>query len=140
MTASLLRLAAVTAGVQGVAHAAMFISAKPKYGAAEIAVIKAMQTNLFFAGGTRSYWDLYFGYGLIAAGVCIVEAAMLWQLGGIAATNADPIRPIVWLLVVANIAHLGLLARYFMFVIPMAFDVLIAALLTWACIAVNHAR
>ena len=80
---------------------------------------------------------MYFGYGLIAGGVCLVEAVLLWQLARIAAVNPALPRPILALLVLANIAHVLLVARYFMFVIPMVFDVLIAALLAWAYIAIG---
>jgi hypothetical protein len=132
-----LRIAAVLAAVQGLAHGALFVSAKPRYGAAEIAVIEAMKASRFFAGGTRSYWDMYFGYGLIAAGVCLVEAVLLWQLARIAVANPALVRPIIALLIGANIVHVLLVARYFMFVVPMVFDVLIVALLTWAYIAIG---
>jgi len=135
----LLRAAAVLALVQGVAHGGLFIAAKPQYGAPEIAVIEAMKTHRFFAGGTRSYWDMYFGYGLIAAGVCIVEAVLLWQLARVSAANPTLARPIIALLVAANLAHLVLVGRYFMFLVPMAFDVLIAALLTWAYLGIIRA-
>jgi hypothetical protein len=133
----LLRIAAVLAGLQGFAHGALFVSAKSRYGAAEVAVIEAMKTNRFFAGATRSYWDMYFGYGLIAAGVCLVEAVLLWQLGQIAAENPTLPRPIIGLLIAANIGHVLLVARYFMFVVPMIFDVLIAALLIWTYVALR---
>lgn len=133
----LLRVAAVLAAVQGLAHGALFVSAKPRYGASEVAVIEAMKMNRFFAGGTKSYWDMYFGYGLIAAGTCLVEAVLLWQLGRIAAANPALLRPIIALIVVANIAHVVLVARYFMFVVPMVFDVLIAALLAWTYVAIG---
>lgn len=136
----LLRVAAVLAAIQGLAHGGLFISATPRYGAQEIAVIEAMKTHRFFAGATRSYWDMYFGYGLIAAGVCLVEAVLLWQLGRIAAGNSALVRPILALLVTATVVHVLLLARYFMFVVPMAFDVLIAMLLTWAYVAIALAK
>ncbi|HWP38114.1 MAG TPA: hypothetical protein VNL18_11230, partial [Gemmatimonadales bacterium] len=29
------------------------------------------------SGQSHSYWDMYFGYGLITAGVCLVEAVLL---------------------------------------------------------------
>jgi hypothetical protein len=137
MPISLLRIAAILAAVQGLAHAALFVSAKPRYGAAEIAVIEAMKTNRFFAGGTRSYWDMYFGYGLIAAGVCLVEAVLLWQLGRIAAMSPALLRPFIILLIAANIVHVLLVARYFMFVVPIVFDLLIVALLAWTYIAIG---
>ena len=133
----LLRIAAVLAGIQGFAHGALFVSAKPRYGAAEVAVIEAMKTNRFFAGATRSYWDMYFGYGLIAAGVCLVEGVLLWQLGQVAAANPALPRPIIGLIIAANIGHVLLVARYFMFVVPMIFDVLIAALLIWTYVALR---
>lgn len=126
-----MRIAAVLAAIQGLAHVVLFASAKPRNGPAEIAVIDAMKAHRFFAGATRSYWDLYFGYGLIAGGVCLVEAVLLWQLSRIAAGNFALLRPIVALLVGANVGHLLLVARYFMFPIPMAFDVLIGGLLAW---------
>ena len=136
----LLRVAAVLALVQGVAHGGLFIAAKPRYGAQEVAVIEAMKTHRFFAGATRSYWDMYFGYGLIAAGVCLVEGVLLWQLARVAAANPALVRPMIALLVVANLAHLILVGRYFMFLVPMPFDVLIAALLTWAYVAIALTR
>jgi hypothetical protein len=132
----LLRIAAILAAIQGFAHGALFTSAKPRYGAEEVAVIEAMKMHRFFAGATRSYWDLYFGYGLIAAGVCLVEAVLLWQLSRITAASPALARPMIALLLAANVAHLILVGRYFMFLVPMAFDVLIAALLTWAYIAI----
>jgi hypothetical protein len=33
-----------------------------------------------FSGFTRSYWDFYFGYGLLAIIWGIVEVIILWQL------------------------------------------------------------
>jgi len=133
----LLRTAAILAGLQGFAHGALFVSAKPRHGAAEVAVIEAMKTNRFFAGATRSYWDMYFGYGLIAAGVCLVEGVLLWQLGQVAAAKPALPRPIIGLIIAANIGHVLLVARYFMFVVPMIFDLLIAALLIWTYVALR---
>ncbi|HWP38115.1 MAG TPA: hypothetical protein VNL18_11235 [Gemmatimonadales bacterium] len=49
-------------------------------------------------------------------------------------------RPILGLLVTATVVHVLLLARHLMFVVPMAFDVLIAMLLTWAYVALAIAK
>ena len=140
MITILLRIASVLAAIQGLVHGALFILAKPVHGDAEIALVEAMKANQFFSGGSRSYWDMYFGYGLIAAGVCVVEAILLWQLGRIAVTNAPLVRPIVILLAAANLVHLLLVGRYFMFVVPMAFDLFVAALLVWAWTMIGRAR
>lgn len=136
----LLRVAAVVAAIQGFAHGGLFVTAKARHGAEEVAVIEAMKTHRFFAGATRSYWDMYFGYGLIAAGVCLVEAVLLWQLARIAALNPALVLPIIALVVVANVAHLILVGRYFLFFVPMAFEAIIAVLLTWSYIAITVAR
>jgi len=76
-----LRLASLLALLQYCAHAFLFLSARPTHGAAEAAVIDAMKGHRFeFSGLTRSYWDFYFGYGLLAILWGLVEIVLLWQL------------------------------------------------------------
>lgn len=136
MTSStVLRIAAVVALIQFAGHGALFLRSKPSHGPAEVAVVNAMKENRFnFGGATRSYWDMYFGYGLEAAAVCLVEAILLWQLAGIARAAPGIIRPIVALVLVSNLAHAVLVLRYF-FLVPLVPDVLISALLAWALAA-----
>ena len=134
----LLRVAAVLAAIQGLAHGGLFISARPRSDA-EAAVVTAMRASQFFSGGSRSYWDLYFGYGLIAAAVCVVEAVLLWQLARIATVQPVLARPIVALFIAANVGHAALVWRYFAFPIPIAFDLLIAGCLSWALVSVARA-
>ena len=129
----LLRLAAAFAALQGIAHGALFVSARPRHGATEVAVIDAMRDNRFFAGGL-GYWDYYFGYGLIAAAICLVEAVLFWQLADIAATRPILVRPMVALFIIWNLGHAALLTRYFKFPAPIVFDVIIAAVLVAAFI------
>ncbi len=94
----------------------------------EVAVVEAMRAHAFpFASAPRSYWQMYFGYGLEAAFVCLVEAVLFWQLASIGVRDATPIKHIAVLFAVANGAHFVLLARYFAFPLPMAFDAIIAA-------------
>jgi hypothetical protein len=131
-TTIILRIAAVLAAVQGTAHSVLFLTAKPRHGAAEVAVIEVMKSNRFFAGATRSYWDFYFGYGLLAAAACFVQAILFWQLGKIATSHPTLVRPMVGLFVLANVGHALLIARYFSLYITIAFDLLIAACLAWA--------
>lgn len=127
-SAWLLRVAAAAAAVQGLAHGAFFITAKPRSGAAEVAVVEAMKTNRFFAGHL-GYWDYYFGYGLIAASICIVETVLFWQLSRLVKVQHSGVRPIIALFFVATLGHAWLVFRYFRFPIPLAFDAIIAALL-----------
>ena len=131
---TLLRTASAIALVQFVGHGALFIRARPTHGADEVAVVEAMRAHFFqFGMAPRSYWDMYFGYGLEAAFICLVEAVLLFQLAGVAERAATVVRPVTALIVLANLAHFAMLARYFAFPIPMVLDaVLVTTLaLTW---------
>ncbi len=129
------------AAVQYVAHAALFLSAKPTHGAAETAVVNLMKGPRFdFSGFSRSYWDFYFGYGLLAILWGLVEIVLLWQLSALAANDSSAVRPTVALLLLANVAHAVLALCYF-FPAPVVGDVVVAVCLTWALVALrSHAR
>lgn len=132
MTSLLLKIASVTALLQGIAHTAMFVSAAPRHGARELAVVEAMQAQHFdFLGSLRSYWDFYFGYGLFAAFNCFIEAVLFWQLARIAVTQPSLVRPIVALFCIANLGYACLAARYF-FITPIVPDVILAVCLALA--------
>ena len=134
----LLKLAAGLAAVQGTAHGALFLSARPRHGPAEEAVVEAMRTQAFdFGGARRSYWDFYTGYGLEAAAVCLLEAALLLMLARIARVNPRLVGPSVLLLIAANLGHIALTARYF-FYVPILFDGLIALVLLSATLTLRR--
>ena len=124
----LLRILAVVALVQGIAHGTLFVRARPTHGESETAVVEAMRSNAFrFAAAPRTYWDMYFGYGLEAAVVCLVEAILFWLLAGAAPGCAVLVRSVAALFAAANLAHIVMLLRYFAFPLPMVFDGIIAA-------------
>jgi hypothetical protein len=133
-----LRLASLLALLQYCAHALLFLSARPTHGAAEAAVIDAMKAHRFeFSGLTRSYWDFYFGYGLLAILWGLVEVVLLWQLPTLAANDLSRVRPTVALLILANVAHAALAWTYF-FPAPVIGDVVVAACLAWTFFASRH--
>jgi hypothetical protein len=74
---------------------------------------------------------MYFGYGLFAAFFCLIEALLFWRLSGAASTAPDLVKWIVALFAIVNVAHIGLVARYFFF-IPAVPDALIALTLAVA--------
>src|SRR2546428_9980164 len=116
-TSTLLRVTAVVALLQFFGHAALFVRAQPTHGDAEVTVVAAMKAHRFnFGGSMRSYWDMYYGYGLEAAFICLVEAILFWQLATIAGTTPAIVRPIIALFLVANVAHAILVMRYFFLV------------------------
>jgi len=139
--AVLVRFAGLLALLQAVGHGTLFLLAKPTHGPVEVAVVEAMRSHSFtFAMAPRSYWDMFTGYGLESAAVCAVEGALFWLLAGIMRREAAQVRPVLALFVVANLAHMVLVWRYFAFPIPVAFDGAIAAGLVGALVLVRAPR
>jgi hypothetical protein len=130
----LLRIAAGLAAIQGLAHGTLVWRYRPHHGSAEVAVIAAMQSHRFnFAGMTRSYWDFYFGYAMVNAFVCLIEAMLLWQLARQAQSSAYPVAPIAAIFVLFNVGHALLAARFFI-PTPIVIDLALAALLAIAAV------
>ena len=122
-----LRLTAVVALLQGLGHAALFVSAQPRHGAAEVAVIGAMRSQSFDFGGfaPHSYWDLYYGYGLLAVVFALFIAAALWLPSGLA-EQPQQVRRFTGCLGIAVAIHAAIIARYF-FKLPLEFDLAVIA-------------
>lgn len=132
---TILRVAAAIALLQFIGHATLFLTYVPKHGAEEIAVVQAMRDHIFnFSGMQRSYWDMYFGYGLMAAINCLFEAVLFWQLAAIAKTSARLVQPVVALFLVANLVYAALVWIYF-FPLPGYFDLAIGFCLGMALFA-----
>jgi hypothetical protein len=127
-----LRIAAVLAAVQYGAHVILFLRAKPSHGTDEIDLVQRMKSLRWnFGGFRRSYWDFYFGYGLLVILWGVIEVILLWQLAAIASTSPAHVAPLIVTLLAANIAHAVLTIRYF-FLIPVIFDSVIAIMLVVA--------
>jgi hypothetical protein len=125
-TANVLRIASILALVQYGAHALLFLTRTLGRDPGPIATLAA--------SGTHSYWDFYFGYGLLAILSGVVEVILLWQLGLIAKRHADKVRPMIALFIFANLAHALVVWRYFALAAPIVFDVVIAMLLAFALV------
>ncbi len=125
----LLSIAAVLASIQYLAHTVLFLRAKPQHGKDEADLLARMKGQRWkFNGFERSYWDFYFGYGLLAILWGYVEIAILWQLVFMARNGSVSVVPLVAILLAANVAHAALTLRYF-FLTPVIFDLLIAIIL-----------
>ena len=135
-SALLLHIVSITSLLQFVGHGTMFVRARPTHGPEEVAVVEAMRSHAFkFSAAPRTYWDMYFGYGLQAAFVCLLEAVLFWLLAGAATHDRALVQSVAGLFAVANVAHFIMVARYFAFPVPMVFDAIIAVGLTAAAIA-----
>ncbi len=129
-----LRIASLIALLQGVGHGLSVVRWGPSRGQEEIAVIEHMKAYAFdFQGFTRSYWDFFLGYGLMAAFNCMVEAVLFWQLSSTATSSGSRGTPIVVLFVFANLVHAILCWNYF-FLTPIVLDAAIAVCLGLALI------
>ena len=123
-SATILRIASALAALQYSAHAFLFLLAASTHGGGQMAEIAATRSH--------SYWDFYFGYGLLAILSGLIEVVLLWQLSSLAKADAERIRPMIAAFVFANLAHAFLVWKYFSLFVPIAFDILIAALLGYA--------
>lgn len=136
MTAAMgLRVASLVALLQFAGHGWLFVRATPTHGGDEVAVIEMMKASRFdFMGSMRSYWDFYFGYGLEAAFICLVEAILFWQLATLAKSAPTSVRPMVALFILANVGHMILVGQFF-FLTPLLIDGVLATCLAFAWLA-----
>jgi len=136
VTRKLLIAAAATSGVQALAHATIFLSFAPQADSVQGRVIAGMRADHFDYGilGRRSYWDFYFGYGLIA----IVLAFLITAVIAIAVATPDRKTQVrlSGSAMATVLVHGAIIARYF-FVLPLAFDLMVAVLLGAALITLR---
>lgn len=97
-----------------------------------LAIIESMKNHSFEAEGLKgTYWDFYFGFGIIISVFLLVQAAVLWQVASLAKTDAIRVRPIVVSFLVAFIMNAALAWKYF-FAVPVAMSGVIALCLAIA--------
>jgi hypothetical protein len=124
--AFVLRVTALVALIQGIAHGVLFVTARPATSSAAHRVILAMRSERFDYGalGFRTYWDMYFGYGIIAVVLAVGLAAQIWIAAGIG--NLRRQRQLVGVIVAMVAAHAAVIFKYF-FLLPFVFDVAVLA-------------
>jgi hypothetical protein len=124
----LLQLAGILAGIQASAHTFLFLIAKPEANAKSAPIVAAMRSGHFSPGmlGSRTYWDFYFGYGLVA----IILAFLIASVIAVAASCTDAVarRRLVLCVGIAIALHAAVIATYF-FILPLVFDVSVFLLL-----------
>jgi len=93
-----------------------------------------MRSFRFDVSGTvRTYWDFYQGFGLTVSVFMLLESVLLWLLAGLARNEPVRVRPFVLAFLVANVAQLALVVRFF-FLPPLVLSVantLCLALAAW---------
>jgi hypothetical protein len=136
-TSNFLRIAAVLMFLYFVGHTSG-APWTPGEAPADIAVVNAMESDHFpVIGVSRSYWDFYFGFGLIISVMQLLQAIVLWQLGTLAKTDAARLRPIIAVFCASLVINAILSWMYF-FVIPVVTALLIAICLLLAFISARR--
>lgn len=127
-----LRIASVLSLIHCVLHTVGGVFGSPKHGAEEIAVIETMKSHHFeIAGSMRSYWDFFFGYGLLVTIVLFFLSVFFWQLASLARTNPAWMRPIL-IVFCLNFLAMSLVAWKYFFIAPAVVEILIAVSLALA--------
>lgn len=86
----------------------------PSEGGGTGVVIGGMKSYRFeVLGSERTYWDFYEGFGLTVSVFFLLEAVVLWFLATLAVKEAHRVRPIVLAYLLANVAQLVLVVRFF---------------------------
>ena len=92
---SCLRIAAVVTLLYFAGHTAG-APWTPVVGPEQLPVLEAMKNQSFEVEGfQRTYWDFYFGFGVIVSAFLLVQSVVLWHVGSLAKTDALRVRPIV---------------------------------------------
>ncbi len=128
----LLRVASILTLIHAVLHTIGGVFGEPKHGSEEVAVVETMKAHQFMVmGSPRTYWDFFFGYGLILSVYLLVQGVLFWQLGEIAKTQPKLIRPILVLFILSFCASTIIAGRYF-FMAPVVTEGIIALCLVGA--------
>ncbi|HKW37053.1 MAG TPA: hypothetical protein VJO54_04520 [Burkholderiales bacterium] len=83
-------------------------------GPEEAAVFMSMQAYSFAAMGfRRTHWDFYRGFSLLFSATLLLLAVLLWQLGGLAKSDALRTRPLIATLFAGYLAFTVLCGTFF---------------------------
>jgi hypothetical protein len=96
------------------------------------AVVAEMKAHEFLVmGAMRSYWDFHMGMGLAVSVFLTAEAVVFWQLGSLAKTDAQRLRPVLTTFLIGYLGMALVSYRYF-FAGPVITELLIAGCLGMA--------
>jgi len=127
----LLRIASVLSFIHAALHTAGGMFGGPK-SAEQVAAREAVQSHRFVIFGVnRSYWDFYFGFGLVACITLLLLSVLLWQLASLAKTNPNKARPFVATLLVAFVA-MAVISKVYFFAPPFVMEIVITILIAVA--------
>jgi len=127
---TLYRITAVLLLLFAVGHTLGFRQSDPSWGVdALLASMRSIHFNV--QGFNRSYWDLFSAAGFSVGVLYLFAAILAWQLGGLPAATLALMRGTSWAFAVC-FAIITVLSWRYLFMIPIAFSIVITLCLTAA--------
>ena len=124
------RIAAVLLLLFAVGHTLGFRQSDPAWGVD--AVVGSMRSIHFDVQGfNRTYWDLFVAAGFSVGVLYLFAAILAWQLGGLPAATLALMRGTAWAFALC-FAAITVVSWKYLFIIPIAFSILITLCLTAA--------
>ena len=124
------RIAAVLLLLFAVGHTLGFRQSDPSWGVD--AFLTSMRTIHFDVQGFhRSYWDFFVAAGFSVGVLYLFAAILAWQLGGLPAATLALMRGTAWAFALC-FAAITLVSWRYLFIIPIAFSIVITLCLTVA--------
>ena len=126
----LYRISSVLLLLFAVGHTLGFRQSDPKWGVD--ALLASMRSIHFDVQGfDRTYWDLFLAAGFSVGVFYLFAAILAWQLGGLPAATLALMRGTAWAFALCFAAITVVSWRY-LFIIPIAFSIVITLCLTAA--------
>jgi hypothetical protein len=131
MKASLFyRIAAVLLLLFAAGHTLGFRQSDPTWGVDSL--VGSMRSIHFDVQGfSRTYWDLFVAAGFSLGVFYLFAAVLAWQLGGLPAETLTAMRVTVWAFALC-FSVITVVSWIYLFILPIAFSILITACLTLA--------
>ena len=124
------RIAAVLLVLFAVGHTLGFRQSDPSWGVD--ALLGSMRSIHFDVQGfNRTYWDLFVAAGFTVGVLYLFAAVLAWQLGGLPAATLALMRGTAWAFALC-FAAITLVSWIYLFMIPIAFSIVITLCLTAA--------
>jgi|SRR5689334_2529955 len=124
------RVAAVLLLLFSLAHTLSFSQSDPTWG---VDALRSSMRSIHFdvQGFNRTYWDFFLAAGFSVGVLYLFAAIFAWQLGGLPVATLALMRGTAWAFALAFAAITVVSWRY-LFVIPVAFSLVITVCLTAA--------
>ncbi|HTS57979.1 MAG TPA: hypothetical protein VMH03_10540 [Terriglobales bacterium] len=131
MRASLFyRIAAILLLLFAVGHTLGFRQSDPAWGVDTL--LGSMRSIHFEVQGfSRTYWDLFVAAGYSVGVFYLFAAVLAWQLSGLPAQTLAVMRVTVWVLAL-SFAAITVVSWRYLFMLPIAFSIVITVFLTAA--------